>query len=876
VRPDAAALLALAESVADGSAIDWTSAEARASAEERAVIRELRILSDLAGLHRSLPAVPGGVPAAMLARRTGAAPAIGSWAHLTLIERLGGGTSGDVYRAWDRHLEREVALKLLRGDASVEDLAESRIAREGRLLARVRHPNVITVYGVAAHDHRVGLWMDLVRGVTLEQQLATHGPLSAREAALVGIDLCRALAAIHAAGLIHRDVKAQNVMREDGGRIVLMDLGTGRELGPEGPRAVPDLAGTPLYIAPEIFSGAKASERTDLYGLGVLLYHLVTGAFPVRATTMQELHAGHKHGRGVRLRDARADLPTAFVRVVDRAIATDPAKRYETAGAFETDLVESLAAATYAPEAVAAGSAGTRARWLTSPRVGMLAATIAVAVLLFGAIGWPALRGRRAPAVAPGAIRSLAVLPLVNLSGDPAQEYFADGMTDELIGTLGRLGGLKVISQTSVAHFKGSGLKLPAIARQLNVDAVIEGSILVTPGGRAHDTGGEPRVRISARLILAGTDMQLWNRTFEHVLTDVIALQSEVANAVAEEIHMQLTPAERRALAGQASRNPEAENAYLEGRSHLTNSARVGLTSAREALERAVRLDPTHARAHASLSIAYVWLELVGGLSRADARSLAMASARRALQLDANLPEAHAALADVQLFYDWDWASAGAAYTRALTISPSYTFARRQYAWYLAAMGRTAEALEQARLAEGADPLSADARAVVAMMLYYHRQHDDAIVQMRKALALAPDGAQLHNGLARAYAAKRAFPEAIGELREAVRLSGQAPLYVAELARTLAESGDTVTARRMLEELRRMGQGSQVFVTPLSFAYVHTALGEKDRAFGFLEQSMRDRTPDALWAMVDPRLDPLRDDPRFADVLRRLAIPRLR
>src|SRR5262249_7154147 len=271
-----------------------------------------------------------------------AAPAIGSWAHLELIERLGGGTFGEVYRAWDRHLEREVALKLLRAERADEDLNTSRIANEGRLLARVRHANVVCVHRVAVHDERVGLWMELVRGITLEEQLVASGPLSASEAALIGIDVCRALASIHAAGLIHRDVKAQNVMREAGGRIVLMDLGTGREADARISRDVRELAGTPLYLAPEIFVGSAASARTDLYSLGVLLYHVVTGLSPVRAANVEQLEAQHAGGASIRLRDARADLPTAFVRVIDRAVAAEPAKRYESAGAFEAALLEAL------------------------------------------------------------------------------------------------------------------------------------------------------------------------------------------------------------------------------------------------------------------------------------------------------------------------------------------------------------------------------------------------------------------------------------------------------------------------------------------------------------------------------------------------------
>jgi serine/threonine-protein kinase len=336
------ALVLIAQSIADGSPIDWDAAESRASGEDRAVIRQLRVLADLAALHRSLPSSPGDTAPASVAREANVAPAIGSWAHLALRERLGHGASGEVYRAWDRQLEREVALKLLHVDEVTDDPQASRLAMEARLLARLHHPNVVTVHGVAIHDGRVAFWMELVRGATLEQLLLKRGSFGAREAALIGIDLCRALAAIHAAGLIHRDVKAQNVMREDGGRIVLMDLGTGREIDPSRGRRWPDLAGTPLYLAPEIFSGAPASERSDLYSLGVLLYHLVTGSFPVRATTIEELQEGLAKGEVVRLRDARADLPTTFVSAVNRAISSDPDRRYASAGAFETDLVNAL------------------------------------------------------------------------------------------------------------------------------------------------------------------------------------------------------------------------------------------------------------------------------------------------------------------------------------------------------------------------------------------------------------------------------------------------------------------------------------------------------------------------------------------------------
>ena len=321
----------------------------------------------------------------------------------------GSGTFGEVYRAWDRHLEREVALKLLRPasrSTSDDDPHSSRIAREGRLLARVRHPNVITVYGVEVHDGRVGLWMELIRGTTLEALLQKRGPFSAQEAALIGIDLCRALAAIHAAGLIHRDVKAQNVMREDGGRIVLMDLGTGRELDQEQGDGLPDLAGTPLYLAPEIFDGAAASEQTDLYSLGVLLYHLVTGSFPVQGDDHRRVARGHRRSAPVSGCAMRvADLPTAFVRVVDRAIAADPSRRYASAGALEADLAQTLEVTAVPAAADAPVDVPKDVRpsaWRRAGAAAALAASLVVALLAWrGLAGVPLGSWRR-----PRSIRS--------------------------------------------------------------------------------------------------------------------------------------------------------------------------------------------------------------------------------------------------------------------------------------------------------------------------------------------------------------------------------------------------------------------------------------------------------------------------------------
>jgi TolB-like protein/tRNA A-37 threonylcarbamoyl transferase component Bud32/Tfp pilus assembly protein PilF len=852
-RFDAPALLPLAESIADGAPVDWDAVEAGATSGDLVVIRQLRVLSNLATLHRSLPTPSSEAAGATPGRHALAAPAIGSWAHLALIERIGGGTFADVYRAWDPHLEREVALKLLRADERIDDLHASRIAREGRLLARVRHANVITVHGVDAHHERVGLWMELVRGVTLEQQIAERGPLSAREAAAVGVDLCRALAAVHAAGLIHRDVKAQNVMREDGGRIVLMDLGTGREIETAVPRTVPDLAGTPLYLAPEIFGGGAATEGTDLYSLGVLLYHLVTGSFPVRATSIEELEDGHRRRRGVRLRDARADLPTSFVRVVDRAISSDPGRRYTSAGAFEAALVETLDDSE--------GRAGVlfrrATRLLRSPRriwpaVALAAGAVAVVALI--AILWTPF-GR-----APAPIRSIAVLPLANLSGDAAQDYFADGMTELLIDDLARIRALRVISRTSAMQYKGSNKSLKEIARALNVDAVLEGSVQ-----RVAD-----RVRISADLVQVSSDRHVWVERYERDVRDMLALQSEVARAIAGAVQIQLTPQEQAGFALAASApqvNLAAQDAYLQGRYYWNKRTSEGLQQALEYFREAARLDPAFAPAYAGQADSYNLLP--GHMAPSVAYPQAKAAATRALALNPNLAEAHASLAFATFVFDRNWAETEKEFQRALELNPGYATAHQWYAEYLVVRGRLEEGFAQFEQASALDPLSPAILAGAGSTLAFAGRYDDAMTQLRASLDLDPNGPGAYYYLAVCYELKGMLAEAAVETRHGLDLAPRSEFLLSEQGRLAALSGRRADALKVAADLSGMSSGGSV---PVTVAYVYAALGDKNRAFAALNRARIERSPSLLYLKIDPLLASLRDDARFSDLVRQVGI----
>jgi serine/threonine protein kinase len=844
-------LLDLAASVADGAPVDWPAAESGAAGDDRRLIRHLRLVADVAELYRSLPEVPQAPPEERL-------PDGPQWGRLVLLEKIGEGSSSEVYRAWDPELQREVALKLLRADGSEAEAARWRMLGEGRRLARVRHAHVVLVFGADRREDRVGIWMELVDGATLDEIVRKSGLFGPREASLIGLDLCRALAAVHAAGLAHRDVKAQNVMRETGGRIVLMDFGTGEEFKRSGTAS--RLAGTPLYLAPEILAGGTATASSDLYALGVLLFYLVTGQFPIAAATFDDLVAAHARGDVRRLRDLRPDLPDAFVRAVERALAPSPAARYSSAGAMETALRESIAATG---PALRAGEDRRSAKsWWTIAASLTLAALIALLAILIS--GW---RGS-SPSIG-SSIDELAVMPLADKSGGVAPSYLADALTAELISALGQIRSLKITSDDSVLRLRGTTRPIGDIAQSLGVDAVLEGSI-----SRRFAASGDagPAVTVNARLLAAGTGQELWTGTFQARSGDTAVLAAEVATAVARQIRAAVTRDESRRLRTGRQTSPDAEEAYFRGRAHLRQVGIAGSRLAAAELERAVRLDPTYAQAYAALARAYMTLGFAGGLSQPEARQKAMGPAARALELDDGLAEGHEVMADLRFFYDWDWDAAEAGYRRALDVHPSSQYGRSQYARYLAAAARLPEALIEATRAHELDPLSADAALTLALIQYYARDHSTAQQTLDHALSLDPGLARIHLLRGRVYEAQSRWSEAIAATERTLTMVPE-PAASGWLARRVcldALAGNTAAARSRLTRLLADDASGARRIAPEHLAYMHLALGDPDAAIRLITRAVDERDPGMLWLAVDPRLDPLRADPRFDTLLGRV------
>ncbi len=855
---------ALLESLADGVEVDWSALDSAATTDVgRRRYRNLRLVARVAELHRTLVLddEDGTASASSLVDKAPADDPT-TWGHLSVHGRLAAGAFGRIYRAHDPQLNREVALKLLHdGIPAFRPL--DHLLGEARKLAKVHHLNVVTVYGADVRDGRAGLWMELVDGQTLETWLRTHGPMGRGEVSAVAIDLCRALAVVHGAGLVHGDVKAQNVMREQGGRIVLMDFGAGRVQGADAT----GVAGTPMYLAPEVLAGEPPTPRSDLYSLGVLLFHLLTAAYPYRGEDLDGLRAAHADGTRTWLRDLRPDLPDRLVQSIERAIDADPARRFGTAGAMERAFPEAPELAGRAAEIVTAPPAVVEksfaaARW---SRPGFVVGTL---VLLCAVVGLIVLSFRGGRTAVTPAVRSIAVLPMTDLSDPQQMPYLADGLHDQLITTLGQIQSLRVMSRTSVMRFKGSHASAGEIAKQLGVDAVLESTMVSTEGGSAGSPG---RVRVNASLMTAGASIPLWSSTYERPLGDLLALDADVARAIAASVRATITPGESARLGRTQQTTPAAEEAYLQGRMNL---AAFGADSARRALdafERALRMDPAYAAAHAGAAYAYIVLDANRVMTHQKARALALAHARRALELRDDLAEAHATMADIEFFYDWNIAGAEQEYRTSLDLNPSLTSARAHYAEFLAATGRFDESLVQAGLVETLGP--GDAPTLLGLLLYYKRDYPAAEKAIRAALIPRPETAALHVLLGRVSEAQGRMTDALEATRVAMQLSGNiVPLRV-QMIRLEALNSHPDRARESLRDLEAATAQRSQQIESRDLAYIRLAFGDHDGAVDTFERALEERDPTLVWLGVDPRIDALRQYPRFTAILKQLGLP---
>lgn len=734
-----------------------------------------------------------------------------SLGRYVLGERLGSGSMGIVFRARDPHLHRDVAVKVLPEGSLSEAGARRQFLDEARLLSKVSHPAVAIVHDFDSHNGIDFLVMEHIDGEVLSAILG-RGLISEARTLTVGIGIACGLVAAHACGVVHRDLKPANVMLTPEGRVKIIDFGLAIALrsGSSAPTrlmsAGDQIGGTLAYMAPEVLQGHPPTAQSDLYGLGAVLYEAATGrrAFPQEAIAALMYAVLHEPVTPPRTLNPR--ISPALERIMLTALAKNPAYRFGSAAEMQREL-----------------------ELLSMPAT-------------------PAF----APPAASRRISTLVVLPLANLSQNPEQEFFVDGMTDALITSLSRIDSLRVLSRNSAMRYKTSPDPLAQMARELHVDTVVTGSVM-----RAGD-----RVRISAQLVDIHTEHTMWAEAYERDLQDVLALQSEVARHIADHVHIQLTPQETAILGAARTVNPAAYECYLQGRFCANLLTASGFARAKDAYRQAIDIAPRYAEAYAGLA----YVEFF------ERRLSAKDAALRAIEIDPALAEAHVYLGNIVLHDEFAWSRAEAEYLRAIELAPALAEAHHHYAAFLWCHSRFEEATRAIRRAHDLDPVALFINSAVGETLYYSGDYHCAVDQLRKTVSLDEMYWHSHYFLGRAYQELGDLEGAIRELRVAATLPSGVTDRLGALGHALGVAGERDEAHALLAKLGAMSAAGED--VSYGVALIHAALGQSAEAFAWLDQARGSRNMFLVWLRVDPRLAVLRPDPRYDQLLDSLGLDR--
>ncbi len=784
--------------------------------------------------------------------------------HYRIHSQLGAGGMGVVYGALDEQLQREVAIKVLPPEAVADDTARRRLLREARLASQLNHPQICTIYEVGDSEGVAYIAMERVEGRPLDILAGARG-LPPETVIRYGTQIADALAYAHEHGIIHRDLKCANVIVTGDGRVKVLDFGLAMRVASRDGGGATQLSGgltesgaivgTPHSMAPEILRGDVADARSDLWSLGVLLYEMASGTRPFQGTTGIELGAAILHAPPEPL---PARVPAGLAAIIDRCLAKDPAQRYRQAGEVRAAL-EGLVPASTGGATAAGQQSGSRA-WAARPGRAWLWAAVAAPLLLAALVllDFAGMRTRLFGTPGAGPITSLAVLPLDNFSHDPDQQYFADGMTEELITALAQIGTLRVISRTSVMGFKGTRLSMPEIGRKLGVDAIVEGSV--------QRSGN--RVRITAQLIRAASDQHMWAHSYERDLSDALTLQDEVAGAIANQVQAHLTPTQQQKFASARPVSAKSYELYLRALDASRRWDKRSEQAALEFLKQAIKDDSTYAPAWAALGLVYL---AHPGSPSAYREEVARAreATGRALALDPDLGLAHAVKAQIEFEEDWNWAAAERSFKRASELSPSLFEAHHQYSHLLMCLGRVEESLEQSRIALALDPLNTAATLHMGWHHLVAGQFDQAIEQYAATLRLDPSYSAAYMQLAQAYTLTGRHDEAAAAWNKRLELTGGSDSLLMN-ALLAARRGQTDEAQRLTSRLidgaRDGNEGAYDVATVLA------QLDRKDEAFRWLDRAVTAREVGVTSLKLDPFLTGLHADPRFSALLRRMGL----
>jgi len=772
--------------------------------------------------------------------------------HYRIVSLIGKGGMGEVYLAQDMQLGRQVALKLLSGDLTVQAERVRRFQQEARAASALNHPNILTIYQIGQTETAHFIATEFVEGETLRERLR-QARIEFQDAIDVATQVASALGAAHAAGIVHRDIKPENVMIRRDGIAKVLDFGIAKLIEQEVQTDSEALTkmmmstspgvmiGTVAYMSPEQARGYAVDARSDIWSLGVLLYEVLAQRRPFEGPTMSHIIVSLLEHEPAPL---ATDVPVDVQRIVSRALQKEPKRRYPTINDMLTELQTAKENLHFAAR-VRAGAATVISESGPSPEL----------PLTKESTGRFASKKQRPRSTT----NSLAVLPLVNASADPNMEYLSDGITENIINNLAQVPRLRVVPRNTVFRYKGTEIDPHEIGQALNARVVLTGRV------RQHGD----RLIVGVELVDVSSESQLWGEQFNREFTDIFKIQEEIASEIIEKLRLRLTDTEKKRLAKRHTRKTESYQLYLKGRFYWNKRTEEALKRGIEFFKQAIEVDPTYALAYAGIADCYAVLNFFGDLSPKDSAIKAMAAAKKALEIDDSIAEAHTSFGLIKLIYEWDWQSAERELTRAIKLSPNYATARDWYSAYLMAIGRVDEAIDEIKNAQELDPLSPIITTGLARQLYYARRPEQAIEECLKILDMEPHFAPAHWFLGQAYEQQGRYDEAIDQLQQAVNYSGGRALMLGSLGYTYAMAGRRAEAEGVLNSLP---DASRPNVPALTFAFIHAGLGQHDAAFVWLDKAYEERFGWLIFLNVDPKLDNLRSDPRFTALLHKLKL----